>query len=110
MAGIRIIHRDGTPVLHSTIWVDPKEVPVVFLVLKDGAMALAHPDYIGETLYSVNNGDLTPEEAWDHLMIKMPDMDYPVSCHVEVTQAEGKSTAEFRTGSRAGIVRYRMEI
>lgn len=82
MAGIRIVERDGTPVLHQTIWVDPDEVPVLFLVVKDGATALAHPDYIGETLYSIQQGDLAPEDAWDELLIKSPEMAYPKPCEI----------------------------
>lgn len=84
MAGIRMIERDGRAVLHPTVWVDPEEVPTVFLVVKDGATALAHPDYVGETLYSVNQGDLDLRDAWDHLLIKGPAMDYPQPCEVRI--------------------------
>lgn len=78
MAGIR----DSRGVLHSVVWVDPEEVPTLFLVVKDGATALAHPDYVSETLYSVNQGDLDLRDAWDHLLIKTPDMGYPKPCEV----------------------------
>lgn len=82
MAGIRIIGRDDKAVLHPTVWVDPEEVPTLFLVVKDGATALAHPDYVGETLHSVNQGDLDIRDAWDHLLIKTPAMDYPQPCDI----------------------------
>lgn len=110
MGGIRVIDRSGATVLHSTIWVDPEEVPVVFLVVKEGALALAHPDYVSETLHSVHNGDLDREDAWDHLLIKTPEMDFPVTCHVETVIEENKAVAYFRSGSKAGIVRLRAEI
>ncbi|MFE0472651.1 hypothetical protein ACFW2V_13650 [Streptomyces sp. NPDC058947] len=84
MAGIRIIERDGKAITHPTIWVDPEEVPTLFLVVKDGATALAHPDYIGETLHSVNQGDLDLRDAWDHLLVKTKDMEYPRLCEVRV--------------------------
>lgn len=82
MAGIRVIGRDGKVVSHQALWVDPEEVPTLFLVVKDGATALAHPDYVGETLHSVNQGDLDLRDAWDHLLIKTPTMSYPQPCEI----------------------------
>lgn len=82
MAGIRIIERDGTSVLHPTVWVDPDEVPVVFVIVKSGAIALAHPDYVGSTLYDIERGDLAIEEAWDSIQVKTPKMPFPQHCHV----------------------------
>lgn len=82
MAGIRVIERDGKAVLHQTVWVDPDEVPTFFLVVKDGATALAHPDYVGETLHSVNEGDLDLRDAWDKLLIMTPAMEYPQPCEI----------------------------
>lgn len=82
MAGIRITDRDGTNVLHPTVWVDPDEVPVIFVIVKSGAMALAHPDYIGSTLYDIEQGDLRIEEAWDFIQVKTEKMPFPQHCHV----------------------------
>lgn len=82
MAGIRIIERDGTSVLHPTVWVDPEEVPVVFVIVKAGAMAVAHPDYIGSTLYDIEQGDIESREAWDFIMVKTPKMPFPQHCHL----------------------------
>jgi hypothetical protein len=82
MSGIPMIHRDGTKILHPTLWVDPDEVPVLFLAVKDGAVALAHPDYIDETLHSVMQGDLALRDAWDHLLVKTSAMPYPQPCEV----------------------------
>lgn len=82
MAGIRILERDGANVLHPTVWVDPDEVPVIFVIVKSGAMALAHPDYIGSTLYDIEQGDITIEQAWDFIQVKTPKMQFPQHCHV----------------------------
>ena len=82
MAGIRILGRDGEIRSHSVIWTSPEEVPVVFVIVKEGATALAHPDYVGFTLYDIEQGDLTIEEAWDELLIKTPTLPYPQKCSV----------------------------
>jgi hypothetical protein len=82
MAGFRIIHRDGTHVLHPTIWVDPVEVPVSFILVKDGTLALAHPDYIADLLQQMDSGDLDPALAWDDLMVFDQNMPYPQKCRV----------------------------
>lgn len=84
MAGIRIMHRDGTAVSHPNIWVDPDEVPVVFIMVKDGATALAHPEYISDLLYQIDQGDLESALAWDHLLVKTPSMPYPERCRVRM--------------------------
>jgi hypothetical protein len=98
MAGIPLIEQTGKKVHRLTIWVDPEEVPTIFLVVKDGVTALAHPDYISDTLHTVHQGDLTLEEAWDHLLIKTPEMAYPKPCEVVAStldsvlvMADGKS-------------------
>jgi hypothetical protein len=82
MAGIRILERSGDIVSHSAVWAGPEEVPVVFVIVKDGAMALAHPDYVGSTLYDIEQGDLSIEEAWDFIQVKTPKMPFPQHCHV----------------------------
>lgn len=82
MAGIRILERDGEIRSHSVIWASPEEVPVVFVIVKEEATALAHPDYVGSTLYDIEQGDLTIEEAWDELLIKTPALPYPQKCSV----------------------------
>lgn len=82
MAGIRILERSGDIVSHSAIWTGPEEVPEVFIVVKDGAMAIAHPDYIGGILYEIEQGDITIAEAWDFLMVKTPEMPFPQLCRV----------------------------
>lgn len=107
MSGIRIIHRDGTPVLHPTIWVDPKEVPVLFLTVKDEATALAHPDYIAETLYEVNQGDLKIEDAWDCLLIKTRAMEYPRPCEVRSSTVDNDTPIHFLVD---GQVVYRISL
>lgn len=89
MAGIRIIDRDGTSVMHSTVWTDPAEVPVVFIIVKDGATAIAHPDYVGGVLYDVDQGDLTLGEAWDVLMVKTPGDSHPEVCRVRMLTGTG---------------------
>lgn len=89
MAGIRIIERDGRSVLHSTVWTDPEEVPVVFILVKEGATALAHPDYIADVLYSIDRGDLTIGEAWDVLLVKTPQDSHPEVCRVRLLTGTG---------------------
>lgn len=80
MAGIRMIEQSGKAILHQNIWVDPEEVPVIFIMVKDGAVALAHPEYIGDLLLQMDNGDLEPRLAWDFLMVKTPKMAHPEPC------------------------------
>lgn len=105
MAGIRMIERDGTTVLHPTVWVDPEEVPILFLVVKDGATALAHPDYVGETLYSVGQGDLDLQDAWDYLLIKTRAMNYPQPCEVVSSTVDNDTPVHFKVN---GQVVHRM--
>lgn len=82
MAGIRMTEQSGRTVLHQNIWVDPDEVPVIFIMVKDGAVALAHPEYIADLLLQVDNGDLEPHLAWSFLMVKTPRMAVPQPCLV----------------------------
>lgn len=89
MAGIRILERNGDIVSHSSLWAGPEEVPVVFIVVKDGATALAHPDYIGGIVYDVEQGDLPIENAWDVLMVKTPKMAHPKVCKVRTLPGTG---------------------
>jgi hypothetical protein len=89
MAGIRILERNGDIVSHSSIWAGPEEVPVVFVIVKDGATALAHPDYVGGILYDIDQGDITIEQAWDVLLIKTPKLAYPQRCTVRVLGGTG---------------------
>lgn len=89
MAGIRILERSGDIVSHSSVWAGPDEVPVVFIIVKDGATALAHPDYVGGVLYDVDQGDLTLGEAWDVLMVKTPGDSHPEVCRVRMLTGTG---------------------
>lgn len=99
MAGIRIIGRDGAIVSHSAIWADPEEVPVTFVVVKDEAVALAHPDWVASTLYDVSQGDLRLTDAWDELLVKTKKLPYPQKCRVRMlTGTEG--AAEILVGNR----------
>lgn len=88
-SGIRVLERNGDVVLHSAIWAGPEEVPVVFIVVKDGATALAHPGYIDGTLYDIDHGDLHLAEAWDYLLIKTPDQKVPQPCTVRLLTGTG---------------------
>lgn len=81
MAGLRLPFGDREMRV-PVFWVDPEEVPVTFLVAKDGATGLAAPDYVSETLHSVEQGDLDLRDAWDHLLIKTPSLPYPKPCQV----------------------------
>lgn len=98
MAGIRVIERDGTSVLHQTLWADPEEVPVVFVAVKDGATALVHPDWVDGTLYDIDHGGITLDEAWDFLMVKTPSMPHPETCRVRLITGSGGG-AEILVGS-----------
>lgn len=89
MAGIRIIDRDGTSILHQALWAGPEEVPEVFVVVKDGATALAHPDYIAGILYDLDHGALSMADAWDFLLVKTPTMPYPQICRVRLLTGTG---------------------
>lgn len=89
MAGIRIMDQDGKAVPHQNIWVDPNEVPVIFILVKDGATALAHPEYIADLLHQMDVGDLEPRLAWDHLLVKTPGMAYPELCRVRRITGSG---------------------
>jgi len=99
MAGIRILERNGDIVSHSSVWAGPEEVPVVFVIVKDGATALAHPDYVGGTIYDIEQGDLTIEQAWDALLIKTPKLGYPQRCTVRRLDGTGGG-AEILIGKR----------
>ncbi len=98
MAGIRILERSGDIVSHSALWAGPEEVPVVFIVVKEGATALAHPDYVGSTFYDIDHGDLDLSQAWDFLMVKTPTMPYPEICRVRLLTGTGGG-AEIIVGS-----------
>lgn len=89
MAGIRVMSGNDEPRLHPVLWADPEEVPVVFVVVKDGATALAHPDYIDHTLFDVDRGDLHLSDAWDFLMVKTPKMPHPQICRVRMLTGTG---------------------
>lgn len=65
-----------------TFCVDPEEHPVVFLVVKQGAVGLASVDYVAEELHSVREGDLALKDAWDRLLIKTPEMTHPQPCEL----------------------------
>lgn len=93
MAGIRIMGRDGKAVLHPILWADPDELPVIFVLLKDEAVALASPDYIADLLLQMDNGDLEPHLGWDFLMIKTPMMSTLEPCWVRRLTGTG-GTAE----------------
>lgn len=89
MAGIRVLERNGDIVSHPAIWAGPEEVPVVFILVKNGATAIAHPDYIGDVLYDVDQGDITLSEAWDVLMVKVPQSSHPELCRVRLLTGTG---------------------
>lgn len=90
MAGIPIMeHGSGETRSHRAVWAGSEEVPVVFIVVKDGATAIAHPDYIGDILYEVDQGDLTIGEAWDVLMVKTPQSSHPEICRVRMLTGTG---------------------
>ena len=91
-------------------WSDPEVSPVVFVIVKDGAVGLASPDYIANLVTDIHSGALFTSDAWDHLMILTPDTEFPVGCHVAITTENGAMVARFQSGGRSGIVRYRMEI
>lgn len=97
MPGIQIMDRDGVTVNHSVVWTDPGELPVVFIVVKEGSTALATPDYIAGELYDVAAGDLTLGEAWDVLMVKVPQSSHPEICRVRMVGSNGG--AEILVGS-----------
>jgi hypothetical protein len=99
MAGIRILERSGDIVSHSAVWAGPEEVPVIFVIVKDGATALAHPDYVGSIIYDVDQGDITIEQAWDVLMVKTPKMAHPQVCRVRTLMGTGGG-AEILIGKR----------
>lgn len=89
MAGIRIIESSGKTMLYPALWAGGDEVPVVFIVVKDGATALAHPDYISDILYEIDHGALPMEDAWDALMVKTPTMPYPEVCRMRLLTGTG---------------------
>lgn len=110
MSGIPLVI-DGKIQRPGAVWADAKEVPTIFIaVANDGSTGLMHPERVGDLLNQVWNGDMDRDDAWNYLLIKTPDMDYPVPCFVETDAEESGVWATFRTGSRAGFVRYRMEI
>lgn len=100
MSGIPILHRDGTMVHHSSVWAGGDEVPVVFIVVKDGATAIAHPDYIANLLHEVSVGGVELDNAFDFLMIKTPDLWCPKLCQVRMITGGGDGAAEILIGKR----------
>lgn len=96
MAGIRITAGDSVAV-HSVVWVDPQEVPVSYIVVKDGAVGIATPDYIAGELYDVATGDLALADAWDVLMVKTAKNAQPEVCRVRMVGTGGG--AEILVGS-----------
>ena len=94
MAGINIRERDGIVTAHPAIGTDPDEVPVVFIVVKDGGTALAHPDYIAGELYEVAVGDRTLADIWDFLMVKTPKMRHPEICRMRMITGGEPGAAE----------------
>lgn len=87
-----------------TIWVDPDDQPVVFLVMREGSVCLASADYVADVLDVVDQGDLDPEDAWDHLLIKTPGLEYPQRCTVHLNPDR---RAQFRVD---GALVHEMEI
>lgn len=96
MAGIRIITGDHT-VVHSVVWADPEETPEVFILVKNGATALATPDYIAGELFDIATGDLSMADAWDVLMVKTAKNAHPEICRVRMVGNDGG--AEILVGS-----------
>lgn len=99
MAGIKILERSGDIVMHSALWADPEEVPVVFIVVKDGATALVHPQWVDGTLFDIDHGDVSLDQAWDFLMVKTPTMPHPQICRVRMLTGTGGG-AEILVGSQ----------
>lgn len=100
MAGIPIMeHSSGETRSHRAVWTGPEEVPVVFIVVKDDSTAIAHPDYIGDILYEVDQGDFPLAAAWDFLMVKTPKLSHPQICRVRRLTGTGGG-AEILIGNR----------
>lgn len=106
MAGFRIIERDRE-VLVPVFNVNPEEVPTYFLTVVNGASALVHPEHIGYLLDEVARGDLDLRDAWDHLLVKTPGMDYPQPCEVVTSTVDGETPIHFKVN---GQVVYRMKV
>lgn len=98
MAGIRILERDGEIRLHPTVGSSQEDVPVVFIVVKDGGTALAHPDWVDSRLYDIDCCGVPLEDTWDVLMVKTPTMPYPEVCRVRMLTGTGGG-AEILVGS-----------
>jgi hypothetical protein len=96
MAGIRITAGDHTA-LHSVVWVDPEDTPVSYIVIKDGTMGIATPDYIAGELFDIATGDRTLAESWDILMVKTTKNALPEVCRVRMIGNDGG--AEILVGS-----------
>lgn len=96
MTGIKITSRDVT-VSHPILWADPEELPVTFVLVKEGAVGLASPDYVAGELYDIATGDLALADAWDFLMVKTPKNSHPEICRVRLIGNDGG--AEILVGS-----------
>ena len=89
MPGIQIPDRNGVTMNHSVVWTDPGELPVIFIIVKDGSTALATPDYIAGELYEVAAGDRTLSESWDVLMVKTAQSSHPEICRIRMVGDSG---------------------
>lgn len=79
---IKILGPGNATVSLPAVWAGADEVPVVFLVVKEGSVALADPDYVESELYDIEQGDITLADAWDFLMVKTPKLPHPQICRV----------------------------
>lgn len=80
--GIKILGPNNVTVNHPAVWAGADEIPVVFLVIKEGSVGLADPDYVESELYDIEQGDITLADAWDFLLVKTPTLPYPQICRV----------------------------
>jgi hypothetical protein len=81
MAGIPLLITDRV-VQYPAVWAEAEEVPTIFVAVRsDGSVGLVHPEFVADSLSQVLNGD-TNDKPWEHLLVKTPDMDYPMPCEL----------------------------
>jgi hypothetical protein len=105
MAGIPLLI-NGRTELHAAVWADAARVPTIFIaVSQDGSTGLMHPERVADLLEQIRQGDMDEDDAWMHLLIKTPAMDYPQPCGVFVSTVDDKTPIHFKVN---GQVVYRM--
>lgn len=95
---------------YPVVWHEPGKDGATFIVIKDDAIGLASENYVAELIAEIWAGDLPQADAWDHLLIKTSDMEFPVPCFIEAGEVDGETVAVFRSGSKAGFIRFTMKI